>query len=261
VKREPTGATYVYALLRRRAGPPLASAPAGVPQAGPLRALQAGEALWLVVATVPASAYGSESIDGRLRDLEWVAARAVAHDAVVAHLLGRGDLLPMRLFTLFASDERALAHFAKRRASLGRLLDKVQGREEWGVRLSFERAVAGGVRDAPSGWPGTQAVGEGRRFLRRKAAQLEARGRAASDASRTAGQLFRELRRHAADAALRPPADPRAPLLLDAAFLVSRDGRSRFKSAARRARARLEREGFALSLSGPWPAYNFAGKA
>jgi hypothetical protein len=83
---------------------------AGCPGPGALRALEAGGGLWLVVADAPLSAYGSEPIERNLRDLEWVALRGAAHARVVEYFARRTTTLPMKLFTLFNSDERALAH-------------------------------------------------------------------------------------------------------------------------------------------------------
>ena len=47
------------------------------------------------------------------------------------------------------------------------------------------------------------------------------------------------------------------PLLLDAAFLVPRTRTASFRAlAAREARA-LARQGYGMTLSGPWPPYTF----
>ena len=47
------------------------------------------------------------------------------------------------------------------------------------------------------------------------------------------------------------------PPLLDAAFLVPAASLARFKSAARRAAASCARAGAEMTLTGPWPPYNF----
>src|SRR5687768_7168431 len=97
-------ATYLFALLRR-ARPP---------------------------AVAPRSAYDEAAIERGLRDIDWVSPRALGHEAVVEHFTSAGPLLPLKLFTLFDSDERALAHVRARRAALVRALEKVAGRHEWG---------------------------------------------------------------------------------------------------------------------------------
>jgi hypothetical protein len=47
------------------------------------------------------------------------------------------------------------------------------------------------------------------------------------------------------------------PPLLDAAFLVPATRRSRFKTAVRRLARDTVTAGAEVTLSGPWPAYNF----
>jgi hypothetical protein len=47
------------------------------------------------------------------------------------------------------------------------------------------------------------------------------------------------------------------PLLLDAAFLVPTVGTARFRGLARREARELARQGYQLTLSGPWPPYSF----
>jgi hypothetical protein len=47
------------------------------------------------------------------------------------------------------------------------------------------------------------------------------------------------------------------PLLLDAAFLVPRSRAKRFNAAVRAQTKVLGPQGYAIALSGPWPAYSF----
>jgi hypothetical protein len=47
--------------------------------------------------------------------------------------------------------------------------------------------------------------------------------------------------------------------LLDAAFLVPTRQRARFQSAAQKVAKQLSRTGGQMTLTGPWPPYNFVG--
>jgi gas vesicle protein GvpL/GvpF len=57
------------------------------------------------------------------------------------------------------------------------------------------------------------------------------------------------------------PESAAAPPLLDAAFLVPAARKARFRAAARRAAAACRAAGLELTLTGPWPAYNFVQPA
>jgi hypothetical protein len=49
------------------------------------------------------------------------------------------------------------------------------------------------------------------------------------------------------------------PPLLEAAFLVVVPARAQFKAAAKREAAVCAAAGAVMTLTGPWPAYNFVG--
>jgi hypothetical protein len=244
-------ATYLFALLRRPRAPETveAPAPAGLPGAGRPRVIPVERGLWLVAADAPLDRYGEEAIAQGLKDMSWVSACALAHEKVVEHFAHAGALLPMKLFTLFATDERAVRHVRARRMRLLRLLDRVEGREEWGVRLSG----AGKARPAPG-----KAPRSGTEFLLAKKAERDREGERAERASEEADALFRRLAEHADESRKRSlPESTRARLWLDAAFLVPRGGRRSFAAALRRETRGLEARGYAVTLTGPWPPYNF----
>jgi hypothetical protein len=83
-----------------------------------------------------------------------------------------------------------------------------------------------------------------------------ARGRADVDAT------FEALAQAADDARRRAADDVEGTrLVLDAAFLLPPRRAAAFKRAARACAARLADLGYRLTLSGPWPPYNFVGGA
>src|SRR2546423_1283486 len=133
-------ATYLYCLVRHPGELSLQGAPPGLPDLTALRVLEVAPGLWLVAATAPLPDFSSERIEERLTDLDWVSTCALAHEAVIEHFRDAPALLPLKLFTLFASDERALAHLRASREQLDKVLDRVAGRVEWGVRVRLDEA-------------------------------------------------------------------------------------------------------------------------
>ena len=250
-------ATYLYCLIRRPEPPDLAGAPAGVPGASPPRLLAVAEGLWLVAADVPLPDYGEAEIASRLEDLAWVSERALGHEAVVEHLAGGEpeSLVPMKLFTLFASDERAVEHVAGELPRLRRVLDRVAGREEWGVRV---RRNPDAARTEPAEDP-VERPASGRDFLARKQRQRDAARRAPAEARAAAGEAFQALSARASAARSREP-EAGTTLVLDAAFLVPRAERGTFEDAVADAARQLAQAGCELTLTGPWPPYNFVGE-
>jgi hypothetical protein len=255
-------ATYLYCLLRHSGEPSLAGAPPGLPGLGPLRALDVGAGLWVVAATAPLPEFGGERIEERLADLDWVSACALAHEAVVEHFRDAPALLPMKLFTLFASDERALAHLGQSRERLDRVLDRVAGRVEWGVRVRLDEVRAREALAAEARQAGP--AGSGTSFLLRKKREQEASRDLAGRLRAEVEAGWDDLAAAADEASRRPPAtapEQGGKLFLDAAFLVPADRAAGFEAAVGRYADRLAATGGEVTLTGPWPPYHFVEEA
>jgi hypothetical protein len=245
--------TYVYCLVRSSRRPALRGVPDGVPGASAPRALDAGTGVWAIVATVPAPEYDEPALADGLKNLDWVGRRAIAHEGVVEHFLSAAAVLPMQLFTLFTADERALEHVRRDRTRINRILRRLEGQLEWGLRLTFDEKSAltdSAERRKPSGSA----------YLARKRDQLDLARVRLTEARADANRLYRAMSREATEARRRPSIDAAAPgsrLLLDAAFLAPRGRSAAFRSALRRNARKLGARGIVVSLTGPWPPYNF----
>lgn len=247
-------ATYVYCVVQARSRPRVARAPSGLPGFGSARLLDGGRTLWLVVGDAPQPRYSEASIARGLRDLEWVSQCAVAHEAVVEHWLRARAVVPMKLFTIFESDERALAYIRRRRQTLDRVIRRVAGRREWGVRIRQSSVPVPERRASPA------ASGTG--YLAAKKQARDAAKEQTMRAQSRANAVFATLAARAAEAERRPPlatGNLQSHLLLDAAFLVGTSRMAQFRAAARRLTRDLQAEGYAIELTGPWPPYNFIG--
>lgn len=251
-------ATYLYCLVSAEKAPSLKSAPAGLPGAGRPRTIDAGKGLWLVAADAPLERYGEGPIEKGLQDLAWVSSVAVPHEAVIEHLARAGTVLPMKLFTLFRSDARALEHVAKQRRRIDRLFERIEGREEWGLRVTLdelsalEKARGEAQKTVEKGSPGAA-------FLQRKKREHDAARELVQNARDRADALYEQLAARADDARRRPPppGEIGKRVLLDAAFLLRRPKAKAFQTAVRAQAKALAGLGYQLTLTGPWPPYNF----
>jgi hypothetical protein len=223
-----------------------------------------GDQLWLVVSDAPPDRYGEEAIDRGLKDLDWVSACAVGHQSVIGRFSRARAVIPLKLFTLFRSDERAAAHFRAQRARLRKVAERVSGRCELGVRILFDEAAAAKAADREATRGAKKNGGSGGTgFLMRKQALRNAGTVAAAQARDRAEGVFEQLSRLASDATRRTPevGDPTAGrLVLDAAFLVPAGKVSSFRAAVKKAVKPLP-DCDEVTLTGPWPPYSFVGEA
>ena len=252
-----TTATYLYCLVRSAREPSLRAAPAGLPGAGRPRAIDAGGGLWLVAADAPLNRYGEKPIERGLRDLAWVSSVAVPHEAVVEHVARNGTVVPMKLFTLFRSDARALEHVAKRRKRIDRVVERIEGREEWGLRVLLDEAAA--LKRARNAVQAVAPGAPGAAFLLRKKKEHDLAREVIEHARDRADGLFELLAVQADDARRRPPppGEIGKRVLLDAAFLLQRKKAKAFQTKVRAEAKKLADRDYQLTLTGPWPAYTF----
>ncbi|HEX2224580.1 MAG TPA: GvpL/GvpF family gas vesicle protein [Thermoanaerobaculia bacterium] len=253
-------ATYVYCLVRDSgARPSLEGVPEGLPGLSPVRLLEIPERLWLAVADAPLSQYSAEAIEPKLQDLGWVSDRALPHEAVIEFFTRGGTVLPMKLFTLFSSDEKAREHVLGQRERISRVLDKVEGCAEWGIRVRLDEARAREILSRQLQQTGTDGSGTGF-LLRKKKEQEIARGLSGRLRAEMDG-VFTELSRVAVDSLRREIAEGGEKLLLDAAFLVHSRHTGEFEGIVQRCAELLAEDACEVTLTGPWPAYHFLGEA
>jgi hypothetical protein len=250
-------ATYVYCIVSSSHPLETTSTPAGPPGTRKARALEIRPGRYVVVSDAPLDQFGETPLAKRLADLEWVSRAAVAHEAVTESFMSQADaVVPMKLFTLFTSDDRAIAQLRSRWTRVEPVIRRLNKHEEWGVRLVFDDSRA------PADEPGAPAS-SGRDYLMAKRRSRAAKNASSSKMRKVAGDVLKALRPFARDARRRvvtAPAGSRLHLLLDAALLVPRTKAARFRAAAERQAKKITPAGYALQITGPWPPYSFVDK-
>ncbi|MEV5981201.1 GvpL/GvpF family gas vesicle protein [Streptomyces sp. NPDC052114] len=246
---------YVYAVCRPLAAP-LAADLTGVGGEPPRRI--AHEGLVAVVGPVPEGDFAEEPLRAHLEDLDWLAGTARAHQRVVAALATVTCPLPMRLATVFRDDSGVRVMLRDGAERFRRVLDRIDGRVEWGVKVHVRSAEEPpGPRGAPR---------SGRDYLRQRRRQRTAHEEAGERAEAFALRLHRMLAERADDARLHAPQNAalsRAPgrNILNAAYLVARSRSEEFVEVVDRTKdEERDADGLTVELTGPWAAYSFTGE-
>jgi hypothetical protein len=247
--------TYVYCVVAAQRRPALRGV-RGIAGAGPVRLVDHGNShgrlkRWLVVSDVPLDRYGEAAINARLSDIDWVSRAAVAHEAVVESFIGAAALVPMKLFTIFTDDARAVEGLGTH-DRIDAAVRRVRGRLEFGVRVTIDRQPRQDKRP--------QRAASGAEYLKVKKAQRDRSAELAVNARGVVADLYDRLSGLAADAARRSASElpvKSGPLLLDASFLVARAQAARFRRTVTRTARELAADGYRVTLTGPWPPYSF----
>jgi hypothetical protein len=219
-----------------------------------------------VISEVPIAEYGQEELQERLADPAWTALRAMRHENVVGHFAARADLVPLRFGGIYLRRDRIKRMLSERRAELLEVIERLRGKEEWGVNIfrdaaklaekivEADPALREMARRADSASPGESYL------LKKKIDALKA-GAAGAEARRVIAAIERDLET-ASDGAARlrvskGETTDRGELAAKFAFLIARARFPGFVEAAERLAAEHAPMGFQLELVGPWPAYNF----
>lgn len=254
--------TWLYCIVRSPRAPAASALKnvAGVPGATAPRAVDAGKGLWLIVGGVPSASWSADVIEAKLHDLDWLGAVALGHEAVVERFVSAPALLPSKLFTLFHDDSRALEHVDRDRRRIGKLLDRVSHRAEFGVRIALDEVKA--LRKAESDAKRQSKGSSGAGFLLRKKKVAEIARAGGASARETVTSMHKTLAKRAVDVVKKEIAQAgdggSSRMLLDAAYLVDAKRAAAFRREAKTLARAAASEGLSLQLTGPWPAYHFA---
>jgi hypothetical protein len=242
---------YVFAVARGLRAADLAGTSGH--HGAPLRVVE-HERLSAVVCDVDLAEFGEQPLAENLEDLAWVERVARAHNEVVWKVASCATCAPLRLVTVCSDDDSVRAKVDALRADLEQVLDRVEGRQEWSLKVLVPR------RPAPELAP-TPAATSGADYLRRKREVADQRRGQSEEAARAAHELDEVARAHSVAARRLAPQDPRLTgrsdaMVLNAAYLVEADSHETFRSAVLAAAG--QRAQVSVELDGPWPPYSFA---
>lgn len=242
-------ATYVYCLVESGRAPSLRGVPASVPGAGAPRLISIDRHVWAVVADAPLARFGSEQLQNEFQDVEAISRHALAHAAVIQFFFRRAPVIPLKLFTLFSTDDRARAHLQSRGPRLRKLLAELRGLEEWGVRVIASQVEAESAKSLSSG---RDYLVIKKRLNDQRAAPPRATVADLNGALKALAKIASKVRKETF-----PPPGRNRPFVAGASMLVKTKRRAEWKKAAVRLTAGLAKRGHRLELSGPWPPYHF----
>ena len=228
-----------------------------------------GGGLAAAVSPVPLADYGEGALESRLADAAWTATRALRHERVVEHFARRAAVVPLRFGTIYLRRESVAEMLARDAARLASALERLEGREEWGVSVYVERArlkeevvrASARLREMAER---ADAASPGQGYLLRKKIDALREEEARAETKRVASEVEARLGRASEGAArLRALRDERAgpgELAARFAFLVPREGFDEFRAEAERLAEEHAPLGFGFELTGPLPPYNFVAE-
>lgn len=244
--------------------PGLEGGVAGVAPGRPPRVVRAAGAS-AVVSEVPLAEFGEDALKRNLNDLDWLEAVARGHEAVLDAALGRGDVVPMRVCTIFRGDDDVRRMLTDRRAELAEALEQLHGRSEWGVKIIADRArVAEIARTRGGSASAERPTGEGGAYLGKKQADRYLRELVDVILDDAVRESHARLEEWAAASELLPSqrrelAGYEGEMVFNGAYLVDDEREDAFRAVVDELRRQYSDAALTFELTGPWPAFHFVG--
>jgi hypothetical protein len=269
---DPTAASatayYIYAIARRKtAGRAVPLDIAGIDPQSDVYTL-AYRDLLAIVSAVPLAEFQPDVLKERLSDQEWLCTRALAHQSVLAALLGDYTAVPLKFCTLYTSEGRILEMLKADTDALSSALDRLAGAAEWGVKMFCDREQlidwATNSSDELQPLRATMSrMSAGASYMLRKKIALSAQ-QLAESIEHTYAQAGHLRLGRVARAAVSHPAQASevhgqsGTMVLNGAYLVDDRDQLRFEAELAQLQAEYAALGFRCELIGPWPSYSFA---
>jgi hypothetical protein len=223
------------------------------------------DGLAVLVSRVPLAEFGEDALRRNLNDLDWLERVAREHETVLEKALAGGTIVPLRICTIFTDEEGAARMLTERRPALDTALGVLEGREEWGVKLTVDRAaLEAAARERAPDDLDEQLEGQsaGGAYMLRRRQERQLREAADRLAGGLAEDVHARLQDWATDAVVNQPQNPElsgheGDMLLNAAYLVESAKVERLHELVAELRERHRELGARIELTGPWPPYNF----
>jgi hypothetical protein len=251
---------YVYAIAR--AAHPLPGPVEAIDGSDVIEVVTAGE-LSAFITPVDDVDFSQGVIDARAKDVEWLGAIGYRHQSVMNALMHGGTIIPLRAFTLFASEETLRRHLEDDGPRFAKLLDRLDGKQEWTLRIEFDpqlwsEALVRRVDSLRSLSEEIASASEGKAFLLRKKLDDEKKKASREAEQQVMAEIERAVMDKLACDTVAETRQQRSGAFPQINVLLERDEEARLEELRDDLAGRFTADGVTLALTGPWPPYTFA---
>src|SRR5207302_2192084 len=251
---------YVYSIAR--AGHPLPERSEAIDGSDVIVIITAGD-LAAFVTPVDDVDFSQGVIDARAKDVEWLGAIGYRHQNVMNALMHGGTIIPLRAFTLFASDESLRRHLENESVRFTKLLDRLDGKQEWTLRIEFDpqlwsEALVRRVDTLRALSEEIASASSGKAFLLRKKLDDEKKRASREAEQQVMAEIEKAVMEKLACDTVAETRQQRSGGFPQINVLLDRDEEARLEELRDELAGRYAAEGVTLALTGPWPPYTFA---
>ncbi len=219
-----------------------------------------------MVGRVSREDFAEENLKKRLIDLRWVTAHAIAHEQVLETVMDDSCVVPFKFATLFNSEDNLQNMLARNAPLLKEALKTLRGHEEWGVKIYCDMGILrAGLAQDQEIFKIDEEIGSsapGKAFILKKKRETRLDQLLNAKINEYGQASFDRLRGFSARARInrllpKEVTGKIADMILNAAFLISKNRVQAFVETVKELKARQANSGLSFDCTGPWPPYNF----
>ena len=192
----------------------------------------------------------ADNLPKNIENLDWLAAMSVRHQRAVSAIAEAHDTLPARFGTIFLNQSSLCRDIRDRKAVLERDFERVEGSEEWGIKVFAVPAPASAV---------PAKVRTGKDYLQAKSSLMQSRPgkKPDQDVARFAAELASISESTAAGGSI---SGGRRDLLYQVSLLLKKSKRKKLQALLRRFSEQWKGTRN-IECTGPWPPYSFVSRS
>ncbi len=242
--------------------------PKGMTDTSSVFIIDRGE-LSAIVSLEDALVFGGQSLDQQMKDTEWLKDKVRRHAGVLFEIRKDATLVPLRFGMTCASDEDVIELINEQQRHFGKMLDRLRGKSEFGVRMfcdtetldgaisKTDKSVDATLEDMPRSVT---------RFIKGLAREdgttrdMESAEDLRETCIRRAHGVLLEVSAEGTFKEIITQIDSEGrELIMNAAYLVPTYMEKQFEYSMERLATEYKDLGFTFEKSGPWPPFHFVG--
>jgi len=238
--------------------------PQGLDVQHPVR-LWTTDDIMAIVSNVTLEEFRGPQAEERMKDLSWLGPRASRHEAVIEEFSSHTPVLPARFGTIFSSLDRLGNLVARHRDTVSEFLDRMENKDEWSVKGLMDASRA---KEKLSSFALSReaerlsGLTPGMRYVQEQRIKNSLDNELRTWLRRESMKIWEGLKSRASESCERKLSSHHPPgmegeIVLNWAFLVSRDSVDEFHAYIDKLRPKYTEHGLRFYTSGPWPPYSF----
>ena len=210
--------------------------------------------------------FGQEVISEHLKNMEWVNEKVMIHQNKLEEIAQTQTVVPLKFGSIFKTEESIKQMLKERNDQFKGLLEKFEGKKEYGIKLFYQQDQLNSWLDAHSELQSTNrqmaSVSDGSAFLLKKKKEELQKKLNKELLNETRQNVYQFISSIAQDILVSKEVDQSLSgrpekNFLNLALLIDADSLRSLKEFVQKEADALSEKGMLMELSGPWPPYSF----